>query len=75
MSWELSERPGARVKIWWTGHKTQLAKHSGKMVGFPLLTQKERNRTNALNTLNMQRGRFRGRAQHSCCSTSSWKRM
>ena len=60
MSWELSERPGARVKIWWTGHETQLAKHSEKMVGFPLLTQKEMNRTNALNTLSMQRGRFRG---------------
>ena len=57
----------------WMEHKTQLAKHSEKMGGFPSLAQKERNRTNALNTLNMQRGRFRGRVQHGCCSTSSRK--
>lgn len=52
MSWELSERP--YVKIQRMGQFRHSSQSTQRRWYFPLLAQKERNTTTALNTLNMQ---------------------
>lgn len=57
MSWKLSELPGARVKIWLTGHETWLVKYLVKS-GRPSTGYAKGEEKNNVHTLKRHRGRF-----------------